>query len=93
MLAGIYYGAQYGGSTTSIPAEYSGRSLLRGHLPGWLSDGPSGESGAGPGHVGFRVLHRRYPERIRLMLMAPPMANMALKFGFAENFSLMCLGL
>ena len=42
MLAGIYYGAMYGGSTTAILAQHPRRGRLRADLPGRLSDGAAG---------------------------------------------------
>ena len=59
MLAGIYYGAMYGGSTTSILVNIPGRGGLRRHLPGRLPDGPPGAGRPGPGHRRLRLLHRR----------------------------------
>lgn len=93
MLGGLYYGAEYGGSTASI--------LL--NLPGTASnaitclDGyPMARQGrAGPAlfitsiasFVGAAV------GTILVMLLAPPLADFALSFGSAEYFSAMLLGL
>ena len=46
MLAGIYYGAQYGGSTTSILHQHAGRDVVRGDVPRRPPDGAQGQAGA-----------------------------------------------
>ena len=93
MLAGIYYGAQYGGSTTSIlvnlPGEASSivtcldgyQMALRGRAGVALATSAIGSFFAGT----FTTFV--------IVLFAPPLANVALKFGPAEYFSLMVLGL
>ena len=94
MLAGIYYGAQYGGSTTSILLNMPGRDVVRGDLPRRPPDGAQG-----PGRRGARR-----PPRWARSSPAPsppswsrrvaiPLSELALKFGPAEYFSLMVLGL
>ena len=52
MLSGIFYGAQYGGSTTSILSEYSRGGGIGGDLPGRVPDGAPGARGTSVGHVG-----------------------------------------
>ena len=93
MLAGIYYGAQYGGSTTAIlinlPGETSSAvTAIDGHE--MAKQGRAGPALATAalgsffaGSVGILVL----------VLFAPPLASMALGFGSAEFFSLVVLGL
>jgi len=93
MLAGIYYGAMYGGSTTSIlvniPGEaasvvtcFDGYQMARqGRAGPALSIAAIGSYVAGTLSV------------LGLMLLAPFLARMALKFGPPEQFSLMVLGL
>src|SRR6059036_2656703 len=93
MLAGIYYGAQYGGSTTSIlvnlPGEASsvvtcidGYQMARkGRAGAALSISAIGSFIAGT----FGV--------IALSVIAPPIAAFALSFSAPEYFALMCLGL
>jgi putative tricarboxylic transport membrane protein len=93
MLAGIYYGAQYGCSTTSIlinvPGEASGViTVLDGYQ--MARKGRAGEallvSALGSFFAGcFSTLV--------IAAFAPPLANLALKFGPPEYFSLMVLGL
>jgi len=93
MLAGIYYGAQYGGSTTSILLNIPGEaSSVVTCLDGYQM-ARQGRAGPALGMSAFGSFIGGTLSVFGLMLMAPPMANMALKFGFAENFSLMCLGL
>ena len=93
MLAGIYYGAQYGGSTTAIlinlPGESSsvvtaldGYKLARqGHAGRALAVAAIGSFVAGTAAT------------ILIAFVAPPLTEVALKFGAAEYFSLMLLGL
>jgi len=93
MLAGIYYGAQYGGSTTSI--------LLR--IPGETSsvitclDGyemaRQGRAGPALGIAAFGSFIAGTLGTFGLAIVAPPLAGWALKFGAAEYASLMLLGL
>jgi len=93
MLAGIYYGAQYGGSTTSILLNLPGEaSSVITCLDGYQM-ARQGRAGPALGISAFGSFIGGTLSVIGLMLMAPPLANFALKFGFAENFSLMCLGL
>ena len=93
MLAGIYYGAQYGCSTTSIliniPGEASGViTVLDGYQ--MARQGRAGEallvSALGSFFAGCVAT-------IVIAAFAPPLANVALKFGPPEYFSLMVLGL
>ncbi len=60
MLAGIYYGAQYGGSTTAILVNPAGRELIRRHRHRRLPDGAQGQGRAGARHRGAVLLHRRH---------------------------------
>src|ERR1700750_1999146 len=93
MLAGIYYGAQYGGSTTAILVNIPGESssvvtTLDGHQMARRGRaGPAlGISAIGPFIAGcISTLVVGY--------FAPPLAEVALKFGPAEYFSLMVFGL
>ena len=55
MLAGIYYGAQYGGSTTSILVNIPGEAVLGRDLPGRLPDGAPGPGGSGARDRGDRL--------------------------------------
>ena len=93
LLAGIYYGAMYGGSTTSIlmriPGEAAsvmtcidGYALTRkGRAGPALAIAAVGSYVAGTASV------------VGLMLLAPPLASFALRFGPPEYFALLLLGL
>ncbi len=93
MLAGIYYGAQYGGSTTAILVNLPGESSS-------VVTAIDGYQMARQGHAGKALATAAIGSffagtiaTILLALFAPPLAEMALKFGPAEYFSLMVLGL
>jgi putative tricarboxylic transport membrane protein len=93
MLAGIYYGAQYGGSTTSIlvgiPGEASSVvTALDGHQMAL-----QGRAGPALGIAAFSSFIAGTAAIVGLMIMAGPLVKFALKFGPAEYFSLMVLGL
>ncbi len=93
MLAGIYYGSQYGGSTTSIlvgiPGEASSVvTALDGHQMAL-----QGRAGPALGIAAFSSFIAGTAAIVGLMLMAGPLVKFALKFGPAEYFSLMVLGL
>ncbi len=93
MLAGIYYGSQYGGSTTSIlvgiPGEASSVvTALDGHQMAL-----QGRAGPALGIAAFSSFIAGTVAIVGLMLMAGPLVKFALKFGPAEYFSLMVLGL
>jgi putative tricarboxylic transport membrane protein len=93
MLAGIYYGAQYGGSTTAIlinlPGETSSAvTAIDGHeLARQGRAGPALATAAIASFVAGTV------GTLVLFLFAPPLASFALTFGSAEFFSLVVLGL
>ena len=59
MLAGIYYGAQYGGSTTSILINIPGEVVLGGHDARRPPDGEAGPRRPGARDRGDRLVHRR----------------------------------
>jgi putative tricarboxylic transport membrane protein len=93
MLAGIYYGAQYGGSTTSIliniPGEPSGVITV---LDGYQM-ARQGRAGEALMVAALGSFFAGCVATIAIAAFAPPLANVALKFGPAEYFSLMVLGL
>lgn len=93
MLAGIYYGAQYGGSTTSIlvgiPGEASSVvTALDGHQMAL-----QGRAGPALGIAAFGSFIAGTISIVGLMLLSEPLVRFALKFGPAEYFSLMLMGL
>ena len=94
MLAGIYYGAQYGGSTTSILVNIPGEaSTVVTCLDGY-QDGQARQGRSGPGNGRLRVFHRRYDRPRRAHVPGSSRSHpLALRFGPPEYFSLMCLGL
>jgi putative tricarboxylic transport membrane protein len=93
MLAGIYYGAQYGGSTTAILVNLPGEvSSVVTCLDGYqmARKGMAGKA------LGIAALGSFFAGSVATVLIAgfaPPLAELALKFGPADYFSLMVLGL
>src|SRR4030042_790301 len=93
MLAGIYYGAQYGGSTTSILVNLPGEgSSIPTTLDGYQM-ALQGRAGAALATAAIGSFFAGTVATVVIALFAPPLANVALKFGPAEYFSLMVLGL
>src|SRR6266852_3088469 len=93
MLAGIYYGAQYGGSTTSVLVNIPGEATsvitcLDGHQM-------ARQGRAGPA-LSIAAIGSFFAGCVATVLVAAlgaPLTSLALLFGPAEYFSLMCLGL
>ena len=93
MLAGIYYGAQYGGSTTSILVNIPGEaSTVITCLDGYQM-ARQGRAGPALGISAFGSFIAGTFGVIGLMILAHPLARAALRFGPPEYFSLMVLGL
>lgn len=93
LMAGIYYGAQYGGSTTSILINIPGES---GSVITCLDGHPMARKGrAGPalGIAAFGSFIAGTLSIIGLTFVSKPLAQFALRFGPPEYFSMMCLGL
>jgi len=93
MLSGIYYGAQYGGSTTAILVNLPGEpssivTALDGHQ--MARQGRAGQALA-TAAIGSFVAGTI--ATLLLALFSPPLAELALQFGPTEYFSLMVLGL
>lgn len=93
MLAGIYYGAQYGGSTTAILINLPGESssvvtAIDGHQMA-----RKGRAGAALATAALGSFFAGSVATFLLAVFAPPLANLALQFGPPEYFSLMVLGL
>ncbi len=93
MLAGIYYGAQYGGSTTSILVNIPGEaSSVVTTLDGYQM-AKQGRAGPALGIAAFGSFIAGSLATLGLSMVGPPMARLAIEFGPAEYFSLVCLGL
>ena len=93
MLAGIYYGAMYGGSTTSILVNIPGEAASVVTCLDGYQMARQGRAGPALGIAAFGSFIAGTIGVVGLMLIAPPLAEMALKFGPPEYFSLMILGL
>ena len=93
MLAGIYYGAMYGGAITSVLLNVPGESSS---VPTAIEGYPMARQGrAGPA-IGMSAIASFVAGTvgvILMMLLSPPLAELALKFGPPEYFSLMILGM
>jgi TctA family transporter len=93
MLAGIYYGAQYGGSTTSILVNLPGEvSSVVTTLDGYQM-ARQGRAGPALAIAALGSFFAGCVSTLIVALFAPPLAEVALKFGQADYFSLMALGL
>ncbi len=93
MLAGIYYGAQYGGSTTAILVNLPGESSSVVTAIDGYQMARQGHAGKALATAAIGSFFAGTVATILLALFAPPLAELALKFGPAEYFSLMVLGL
>ncbi|MBF8177592.1 MAG: tripartite tricarboxylate transporter permease [Burkholderiaceae bacterium] len=93
MLAGIYYGAQYGGSTTAILVNLPGESSSVVTAIDGYQMARNGRAGKALATAAIGSFFAGTVATILLALFAPPLADLALKFGPAEYFSLMVLGL
>ena len=93
MLAGIYYGAQYGGSTTSILVNIPGEaSSVVTCLDGYRM-ARQGRAGPALGISAFASFIAGSIGVLAISFLAPSLVRIALKFGPPEYFALMCLGL
>jgi putative tricarboxylic transport membrane protein len=93
MLAGIYYGAMYGGSTTSILVNIPGEAASVITCLDGYQMARKGRAGAALGIAAFGSFIAGTISVIGLMLVAPPLAKFALAFGPPEYFSLMLMGI
>jgi len=93
MLAGIYYGAQYGGSTTAILVNLPGEtSAVVTCIDGYQM---ARQGRAGPA-LAIAAIGSFFAGTVCTLIIAmfgPPLAEIALKFGAPEYFSLMLMGL
>src|SRR5690606_22097229 len=93
MLAGIYYGSQYGGSTTAILINLPGESssvvtAIDGHKMAQKGRGGAALAAAAIGSFIAGCI-----ATFIIAIVATPLTKLALSFGAAEYFSLMLVGL
>ena len=93
MLAGIYYGAMYGGSTTSILVNIPGEAASVITCLDGYQMAKKGRAGPALGMAAFGSFIAGTLGVVGIMLVAPPMARFALAFGPAEYFSLLLMGI
>jgi putative tricarboxylic transport membrane protein len=93
MLAGIYYGAKYGGSTTAILLNVPGESASVVTCLDGYQMARKGRAGAALGIAAISSFVAGTVGVLGLMLLAPPLAKFALSFSSPEYFALMALGL
>lgn len=93
MLAGIYYGAQYGGSTTAILVNLPGESSSVVTVIDGYQMARKGRAGPALAAAGIGSFIAGCFGTLVIAGFAPPLTEVALKFGPAEYFSLMVLGL
>jgi putative tricarboxylic transport membrane protein len=93
MLAGIYYGAQYGGSTTAILINMPGESSSAVTAIDGYQMARKGRAGAALAIAAIGSFFAGTVSTFLVAIFAPPLTVIALKFGAAEYFSLMIVGL
>jgi TctA family transporter len=93
MLAGIYYGSQYGGSTTAILINVPGESASVVTAIDGYKMARQGRAGPALAAAGLGSFFAGSVATLILAAFAPPLTEVAFKFGPAEYFSLMVLGL
>lgn len=93
MLAGIYYGAKYGGSTTAILLNVPGESASVVTCLDGYQMARQGRAGPALGIAAISSFIAGTVGVLLLMLVAPPLAKFALSFSSPEYFALMSLGL
>jgi putative tricarboxylic transport membrane protein len=93
MLAGVYYGAMYGGSTTSILMRIPGEAASVMTCVDGYEMTRNGRAGAALAIAAIGSFVAGTVSVVGLMLLAPPLASIALKFGPPEYSALLVLGL
>ncbi|QTG16887.1 tripartite tricarboxylate transporter permease (plasmid) [Agrobacterium tumefaciens] len=93
MLAGIYYGAQYGGSTTAILINLPGESSSAVTALDGYQMARQGKAGTALAAAALSSFLAGTLATVVVAALAPPLTALALKFGAPEYFSLMGLGL
>jgi TctA family transporter len=93
MLAGIYYGAQYGGSTSAILLNVPGESSAAVTAVDGYQMARRGRAGQALATAALGSFFAGTVATVVLAALAPPLSRAALAFGPAEYFSLVVLGL
>ncbi|MBA4493668.1 tripartite tricarboxylate transporter permease [Paenactinomyces guangxiensis] len=93
LLAGVYYGAMYGGSTTSILLNTPGESSSVVTTLDGYQMAKQGRAGAALSIAAIGSFFAGVVALVGLVFLAEPLSNLAIRFGPAEYFSLMVLGL
>src|SRR6476659_7606961 len=93
MLAGIYYGAQYGGSTTAILVNLPGETSAVVTCIDGYQMARQGSAGPALAIASIGSFLAGTVGTLLIALFGPPLAEIALKFGSPEYFSLMLMGL
>jgi putative tricarboxylic transport membrane protein len=93
MLAGIYYGAQYGGSTTAILVNLPGETSAVVTCIDGYQMARQGRAGPALAIAAIASFCAGTVGTLLIALFGPPLADVALKFGAPEYFSLMLMGL
>src|SRR5881392_1463982 len=93
MLAGIYYGAQYGGSTTAILVNLPGESSSVVTCLDGYQMARQGRAGPALATAAIGSFFAGCVSTLVVAVAAPPLAEVALKFGPSEYFSMMVFGL
>src|SRR5688500_5029965 len=91
MLAGIYYGAKYGGSTTSILLNVPGESASVATCLDGYQMARNGRAGAALGIAAIASFIAGTVGVLGLMLISPPLSKVALSFRSPEYFALISL--
>jgi putative tricarboxylic transport membrane protein len=93
MLAGIYYGAQYGGSTTAILVNLPGETAAVVTCIDGYQMARQGRAGPALAIAAIGSFFAGTVGTLLIALAGPPLAEVALKFGAPEYFALMLMGL
>ena len=93
MLAGIYYGSQYGGSTTAILVNLPGESSSVVTCIDGYQMARKGRAGPALAAAGLSSFFAGCVGTVMIAAFAPALTEVAFKFGPAEYFALMVLGL
>jgi TctA family transporter len=93
MLAGIYYGAQYGGSTTAILVNLPGEASSAVTAIDGYKMAQKGKAGAALAIAAIGSFVAGTMATVVVVVFAPPLSRLALSFGPPEYFSLIVLGL